>query len=141
MFLRKSGKYAIRGLSITPVWTSIASPRGCCVKDDGTSRTLILLALLFFFFPQVTDLLISSRALALTLPSKDCKQRASRPRWPKWVFRSNVERPLYVCRTKIILYTSILDLLGQTVQCTRLIFNFSYSRVPSVTIIVIIIII
>lgn len=48
MFLRKSGKYTIRGLSITPVWTSIVSPRGC-VKDDGTSRTLILLALLFFF--------------------------------------------------------------------------------------------
>lgn len=46
---------------------------------------------------QVTDSSTSSRARALTPLSKVCKRKVSKPKWLKWVFQFNVERPLYVC--------------------------------------------
>lgn len=48
-------------------------------------------------FLQVTALSTLSSQRTLRAPLKDCRQRAFKLRWPKWVSGCFIGRPLYVC--------------------------------------------
>lgn len=49
-------------------------------------------------------MLILNRDHALMPRSKVFKQKVSKPKWLKWVFQFNVERPLYVCLHEYIIH-------------------------------------
>lgn len=87
--------------------------------------TLTLFFCVFLCVIQVTDLSTSSWARALTPLSKVCKQKVSKPKWLKWVFQFNVERPLYVCCMDIIYTIYYTLIIFKTLSLSNSIYQYN----------------